>query len=421
MSSRVHLAQWRILLGLFWLCGDISGDASQLSEVYFSSGETARISCKHGLSSYTVVFWYKQTQDTAPSSVIHGYSKKEKKERLEMDTDKGNLSTELSISKVEMGDAGIYHCAASDTVEESALVRASAFFRMTPRVHPAQWILFGLFLLCRDISGDASQLSEVSFSFGETARIFCKHGVSAYNGVFWYKQTQDAAPSLVIYSYSKMEKKERLEMDTDKGNLSTELSISKVEMGDAGIYHCAASDTVVGNASFGKAPFHCAGTASYGKLVFGQGTSLTIQPDLKTSEPSIYKLQPSKEGDRDISACLITDYFPAPITVGADINNSEKVNGSVVVVKENGKETPSYGTVVWGKGKKAGDCYAEYNNTRFQPESAEAATTCSEKTTGGFETDERLNLLSLTVLGLRVIFLKCVAFNLLFTFHAWSS
>ncbi|CAI7935133.1 ---NA---, partial [Podarcis lilfordi] len=59
-------------------------------------------------------------------------------------------------------------------------------------------------------------------------------------GVFWYKQTQDAAPSLVIYGDSKTEKKERLEMDTDKGNLSTELFISKVEMGDAGIYHCAA-------------------------------------------------------------------------------------------------------------------------------------------------------------------------------------
>ncbi|CAI7935129.1 ---NA---, partial [Podarcis lilfordi] len=85
-----------------------------------------------------------------------------------------------------------------------------------------------------DISGDASQLSEVSFSSGETARIFCKHGVSDYNGIFWYKQTRDAAPSLVIYGYSKTEKKERLEMDTDKGNLSTELSISKVEMGTLG-------------------------------------------------------------------------------------------------------------------------------------------------------------------------------------------
>ncbi|CAI7935128.1 light chain variable region, partial [Podarcis lilfordi] len=83
-------------------------------------------------------------------------------------------------------------------------------------------------------------LSEVSFSLGETARISCKHRLSTYDSVFWYKQTQDAAPSIVIHSYSKTEKKERLEMDTDKGNLSTELSISKVEMGDAGIYHCAA-------------------------------------------------------------------------------------------------------------------------------------------------------------------------------------
>ncbi|KAL8177319.1 UNVERIFIED_CONTAM: hypothetical protein K2H54_044798 [Gekko kuhli] len=37
-----------------------------------------------------------------------------------------------------------------------------------------------------------------------------------------------------------------------------------------------------------------------------------------------------------------------------------------------------------------------------------------------FETDERLNLLSVTVLGLRMIFLKTVALNLLLTFRLWS-
>uniref|UniRef100_A0A670JBT9 Ig-like domain-containing protein n=1 Tax=Podarcis muralis TaxID=64176 RepID=A0A670JBT9_PODMU len=213
----------------------------------------------------------------------------------------------------------------------------------------------------------------------EGTRISCKHGLSTYDSVFWYKQTQNAAPSIVIYSYSKTEKKERLEMDTDKGNLSTELSISKVEMGDAGIYHCAASDTVVGNAR-----------------------------RLETSDPSVYKLQSAKEEDRDISACLITDFLPAPIRVGADGIDEHEVNGSIVVVKESGKEIPSYGKVIWGKAKETDGCYAEQNNNRFPSESAGKKHT-------------RLNLLSLTVIGLRVIFLKCVAFNLLFTFHAWSS
>uniref|UniRef100_A0A670JBT5 Ig-like domain-containing protein n=1 Tax=Podarcis muralis TaxID=64176 RepID=A0A670JBT5_PODMU len=231
--------------------------------------------------------------------------------------------------------------------------------------------------------GESIWLSEVSFSLGETARISCKHGLSTYDSVFWYKQTQNAAPSIVIYSYSKTEKKERLEMDTDKGNLSTELSISKVEMGDAGIYHCAA----ISNFWLSFASPHS---------------------ELETSDPSVYKLQSAKEEDRDISACLITDFLPAPIRVGADGIDEHEVNGSIVVVKESGKEIPSYGKVIWGKAKETDGCYAEQNNNRFPSESAGKKHT-------------RLNLLSLTVIGLRVIFLKCVAFNLLFTFHAWSS
>ncbi|CAI5791290.1 M1-specific T cell receptor alpha chain-like, partial [Podarcis lilfordi] len=133
---------------------------------------------------------------------------------------------------------------------------------------------------------------------------------------------------------------------------------------------------------------HCGSSTGYGKVTFGSGTRLVVTPKLEPSEPSVYKLQSPKEEDRDISACLITDFSPAPIRVGADGIDEHEVNGSVVVVKESGKETPSYGKVIWGKAKEADGCYAEQNNNRFPSESAEAATTCSEKTTGGFETDE---------------------------------
>lgn len=88
---------------------------------------------------------------------------------------------------------------------------------------------------------------EASFSVGETASISCTHGVSAYNGVFWYKQSYGATPEMIIFVYGNS-KKGRLAVENDKPSLSTKLSISNVVVEDAGFYQCAASDTVVGSA-----------------------------------------------------------------------------------------------------------------------------------------------------------------------------
>ncbi|XP_062993180.1 T cell receptor alpha chain MC.7.G5-like [Elgaria multicarinata webbii] len=168
-------------------------------------------------------------------------------------------------------------------------------------------------------------------------------------------------------------------------------------------------------------------------FIIGSGTKLIVKPNLDNAEPSIYKLKPAKEGTEDISACLFTDYFPGNISVGTSPNNLEGAKSSIVVMKENEKDQGSYGTVLWGPTDDNFQCSAAQGSKTFTDETNADAGDCVKRqgTTPGptpdvappptFETDEQLNLLSLTVLGLRIIFFKSVAFNLLFTFRLWSS
>nr|UYS90890.1 TRAV27 [Tiliqua rugosa] len=268
-------------------------------------------------------------------------------------------------------------------------------FSMASRACPASLkALLGLLFLCSEITGDTSYPLEVSSS-GGTAKISCNHGVSGYPTVYWYKHSRDTAPHSVLSGTSDTDKTKRLWMTVDKVNQSTELSISEVGMADAGVYFCAARDK--------------AGT----KPVFGSGTQLSIIPNLQKSEPSVYELE-STNKSHPLSACLFTDYFPGNINVSATGSNLVGIESSVVVVEDQA----SYGAVLWQNANENLQCVANYDGGDIQAKK-DIADSCSG-TQMSFQTDERLNLLSLTVLGLRVIFFKSVAVNLLLTFRLWS-
>ncbi|KAH0626221.1 hypothetical protein JD844_001060 [Phrynosoma platyrhinos] len=146
--------------------------------------------------------------------------------------------------------------------------------------------------------------------------------------------------------------------------------------------------------------------------------------DLEDSPPSIYELKPAAEEKQSKAACLITDYSPNPLKVKSKEGEKEvEVNGSVVVVKEEDAEKGkgSYGIVLWGDDDGHFACTASNKEGKDFKANTDDPGTCSAGSGDSvtFET-ERLNLLSLTVLGLRVVFFKTVAFNLLLTFRLWS-
>ncbi|KAM7149878.1 T cell receptor alpha chain MC.7.G5-like isoform 3-T3 [Macrochelys suwanniensis] len=161
---------------------------------------------------------------------------------------------------------------------------------------------------------------------------------------------------------------------------------------------------------------HCVNYGGAGTgLIFGDGTQLRVKPILKDSDPSIYPLKPK---DGTLSACLITDFSPGDISVG-NSSSQTQLNASIVQVKnpDTGITEASYGTVLWGSQENFG-CFATHNTRPFKMEdSAEEGDACGiMEMDDNFETDEKLNLLSFTLLALRIVFVKGVAANLILTF-----
>ncbi|XP_078234435.1 T cell receptor alpha chain MC.7.G5-like [Pogona vitticeps] len=164
-------------------------------------------------------------------------------------------------------------------------------------------------------------------------------------------------------------------------------------------------------------------------MVFGDGTKLEVKPDITDSDPSVYQLKPKdkemetdQSAQKEIGVCLFTDYSSHTLQVGIN-KNTQPTNGSLVVVKEDEydeKGTASYGIVLWGTLDDEFHCNAVMNGKTFETNPEDAGTCSAEDEKPVFEADERLNLLSLSVLGLRIIFFKTIAFNVLFTFRVYS-
>nr|UYS90868.1 TRAV19.1 [Sphenodon punctatus] len=218
--------------------------------------------------------------------------------------------------------------------------------------------------------------------------------------VFWYSQRLGRDPQYIVKAY-----KTNPQLPFTQGKFSTTLhaenntatlKIDGVSLQDAEVYFCALSISI-----------------GYSKLTFGSGTRLVVTPNLQKSEPSVYELE-STNKSHPLSACLFTDYFPGNINVSATGSNLVGIESSVVVVEDQA----SYGAVLWQNANENLQCIANYDGEDIQAKK-DIADSCSG-TQMSFQTDERLNLLSLTVLGLRVIFFKSVAVNLLLTFRLWS-
>ncbi|KAJ8357295.1 hypothetical protein SKAU_G00200890 [Synaphobranchus kaupii] len=123
----------------------------------------------------------------------------------------------------------------------------------------------------------------------------------------------------------------------------------------------------------------------------------------KTSTPSYYKL---KSKNNAVRACLATDFsaykatdeeelFNRTKTVPTRINNEKLFSKVVLLSNDTEKLCPG----------KEGD----------------GTDMCESGAGGHFETDEKVNFLSLTVLGLRILFLKSIIFNVLMTLRACMS
>nr|UYS90857.1 TRAV11 [Sphenodon punctatus] len=255
--------------------------------------------------------------------------------------------------------------------------------------------------------GDPSRAEEVSqdhltiASEGQPLNLSCSHPSLTTHTVIWYRQFPNQALHAIVSGYYSGAKSNAVEgvLFVSNDRKSNVLSISRVTLKDSAVYFCALRGTVY--------------VQAMQSILWKWNKTICDSPNLQKSEPSVYELE-STNKSHPLSACLFTDYFPGNINVSATGSDLVGIESSVVVVEDQA----SYGAVLWQNANENLQCIANYDGEDIQAKK-DIADSCSG-TQMSFQTDERLNLLSLTVLGLRVIFFKSVAVNLLLTFRLWS-
>ncbi|XP_071885001.1 M1-specific T cell receptor alpha chain isoform X14 [Anas platyrhynchos] len=162
----------------------------------------------------------------------------------------------------------------------------------------------------------------------------------------------------------------------------------------------------------------CGSGSTYGKLTFGSGTRLSVHPKVVPS-PSVYRL--TAKDDEDLEMCLITDYAPENLKVKPN-SDDRKTEAVVEVATSENKQEASYLTTYWAN-KNEMECGAEDKKAGKlegkDPKSG-ASTVCVTGMSPHFKTDENLNMLSFTQLGLKIILMKAVIFNVVMTILMWK-
>ncbi|XP_069642953.1 M1-specific T cell receptor alpha chain-like [Haliaeetus albicilla] len=245
---------------------------------------------------------------------------------------------------------------------------------------------------------------------GETVRLSCRGSGFSFGlyAVWWYRQAAGGSLEWVSYiSWQSGTRKDygagvqgRATASRDNSRSESILSLRDLQPRDSARYFCAVAE---------------GGDYGYSKLTFGSGTRLSVQPNV-TPSPSVYRL--ISKDDEDLEMCLITDYSPEKLKSKADKQTTALVD---VATPENNQEV-SYLSTYWAK-KDEMECGANHEGVGElkgeDPESG-ASTVCVTEVSLNFRTDENLNMLSLSHLGLKVILMKAIIFNVLMTMLMWK-
>uniref|UniRef100_A0A8C3JUH4 T-cell receptor alpha chain constant domain-containing protein n=1 Tax=Calidris pygmaea TaxID=425635 RepID=A0A8C3JUH4_9CHAR len=118
-----------------------------------------------------------------------------------------------------------------------------------------------------------------------------------------------------------------------------------------------------------------------------------------TPSPSVYRL--TSKDNEDLEMCLITDYSPETLN-----STNNETNAIVEVSTSENKQEASYLSTYWAK-KDEMQCGANVKDFgKLEGEDPES--------------DENLNMLSLSHLGLKIILMKGIIFNVLMTMLMWK-
>uniref|UniRef100_G1Q7B8 Ig-like domain-containing protein n=1 Tax=Myotis lucifugus TaxID=59463 RepID=G1Q7B8_MYOLU len=269
-----------------------------------------------------------------------------------------------------------------------------------------------------------SQDQEVTMSLGMSATLRCSlkgETISNYY-ISWYRQTQGNTMTFIhreggMYGRGFFGK---FRANINDSSNEAELEILKASERDEGIYYCACNQS---------SPFQLISqlldTASSNKLIFGKGVRVIVEPkNQPPAKPSVFIM---KNGTN--VACLVKDFYPKNVDIS--LQSSKKIIefDPAIVVSPSGK----YSAVKLGRYEDSNSvtCSVQHNKIWYsanfekmtnssdhlkpmEPEKKHQTSEIYHKPKATVHA-EKVNMMSLTVLGLRVLFAKTVAVNFLLT------
>nr|XP_037843492.1 T cell receptor alpha chain MC.7.G5-like [Chlorocebus sabaeus] len=255
-------------------------------------------------------------------------------------------------------------------------------------------------------SNSVKQTGQITILEGASVTMNCTYTSTGYPTLFWYVQYPNKP--LQLLQRETMENSKNFGVRNIKDKNSTIVKYS-VQVSDSAVYCCHLRDTCSANA----------GGAGYGKLTFGQGTILTVYPNIQNPDPAVYQLKGSKSNDT--SVCLFTD-FDSVMNVSQSKDSDVHITDKTVLDMRS-MDFKSNGAVAWSN-KSDFACTSAFKDsvipadTFFPGTESVCDANLVEKS---FETDMNLNFQNLSVIGFRILLLKVAGFNLLMTLRLWSS
>ncbi|CAM5101017.1 unnamed protein product [Natator depressus] len=276
--------------------------------------------------------------------------------------------------------------------------------------------------------GDSVEPSEAAVSGGEgdTVTLRCSYNTDYSGGIYlhWYRQYPNRAPQYILWrgakSYSKLSDtaefaKKRFSSQADDS--STVLTIRSLERADTAVYYCGLQ----------RAQDHlkCVNTRP---MIFGKGTQLKVEPQhQEISSPSVFVVKSTKprenDGNKLTAACLVKDFFRGNISVSMSQEKEVVYKSKEGILSSNGKY--SMIQVVKVEPNEEVKCFVKHEDVytnQTEPQSAPIQAPinntqwCEPSNSTSEEPNmEKVNMLSVTVLGLRVLLAKSIAFNMLMT------
>nr|ACI68467.1 T-cell receptor alpha chain V region RL-5 precursor [Salmo salar] len=194
---------------------------------------------------------------------------------------------------------------------------------------------------------------------------------SSGNTLLWYRQYPKSAPQLLVMEYADITP--GFTLNHDKNAKRMDLEISSAEVSDSAMYYCALRPT----------------SGGFNQIIFGTGTKLIVYSREK-HEPSYYTLNSS-----NTTACLATDFSAHKANSNSEVFNNTEAT------------------------RVKGDSY--YSQVALEKNCTKEDGSEKCEANWYFDTDAKINFLSLTILGLRILFLKTIVFNVLMTLRLWMS